>query len=227
MAGQQYEIEIKSLLGMKENADALYEKMREADTEMKLIGEGSQLNHYFVVDDTELLLEKILPYIPEEKKGLCKKILHEGKNFSIRTRKANDKVLFVVKASIDDTTSSNGTARLEFEEEMKGLSLDGLDQTLLDAGARYQAKWSRDRKEYAFKDIVVCIDRNAGYGYLAEFEKIVQNDEEAGEVKKKLREIMGMLGAEELSQDRLERMFAFYNEHWPEYYGTEKVFNIA
>jgi hypothetical protein len=37
---------------------------------------------------------------------------------------------------------------------------------------------------------------------------------------------MAKLGVEELPQDRLERMFAHYNAHWPEYYGTEKVFVI-
>lgn len=222
---QQYEIEIKSLLGEKENADALIEKMQAIDPNMKLIGEGSQLNHYFV-GDAEAVLQKILPYIPEEKKETFQKILREGKNFSIRTRQANDKVLFVVKASIDDTTSSNGTARIEFEEDLSPLSLQALDDLLLEAGATYQAKWSRDRKEYAFKDIVVCIDRNAGYGYLAEFEKIVHDDAEAEQVKKDLRDLMETLGATELAQDRLERMFAHYNEHWPEYYGTDKVFNI-
>jgi predicted adenylyl cyclase CyaB len=133
----------------------------------------------------------------------------------------------VVKASIDDTTSSNGTARIEFEAELSTLSLDALDKLLLDAGCSYQAKWSRDRKEYQFKDIVVCIDRNAGYGYLAELEKIVHTDEEAEQVKSDLREMMEELGIEELPQDRLERMFAYYNEHWPEYYGTEKIFTIS
>jgi hypothetical protein len=37
---------------------------------------------------------------------------------------------------------------------------------------------------------------------------------------------MKSVGAEELNQDRLARMFAFYNAHWPEYYGTEKVFTV-
>jgi hypothetical protein len=29
-----------------------------------------------------------------------------------------------------------------------------------------------------------------------------------------------------LAQERLERMFAHYNQNWPEYYGTTKVFII-
>ena len=40
------------------------------------------------------------------------------------------------------------------------------------------------------------------------------------------RDVMEKLGAEELAQERLERMFTFYNAHWPEYYGTDNVFTI-
>lgn len=222
----QYEIEIKSLLGGEEKATALIAKMKELDSEVKLLGESTQLNHYFVGGDAEKIFTNIAPHVAEEKIEAFKKVLYEGKNISVRTRKANDRILFVVKASIDDTTSSNGTARIEFETDTPALSLDDLDKLLLDAGCTYQAKWSRDRKEYTFKDIVVCIDRNAGYGYLAELEKIVQNGEEAEKVKQDLREMIRTLGIEELPQDRLERMFAHYNEHWPEYYGTENIFTI-
>lgn len=226
MSSHQYEIEIKSLLGDEEKATALVAKMHAVDPDVQLLGKSSQLNHYFVGGDIEKIFQNIVPHIEDEKIEAFKKVLSEGKNISVRTRQADDKVLFVVKASIDDTTSSNGTARIEFETEMPALSLDALDELLLDAGCSYQAKWSRDRKEYQFKDIVVCIDRNAGYGYLAELEKIVHNGGEAETVKNDLRNLMQTLGIEELPQDRLERMFAYYNEHWPEYYGTKKIFTI-
>ena len=227
MALEQYEIEIKSLLGDKERADALVAKMQAIDPATKCIGESSQLNHYFIAGDGVKILDAVATHLTVEKQAALRKILLEGKNISLRTRQANGRVLLVVKASIDDTTSSNGTARLEFEEAFPDLTLSQLDQLLLDAGSTYQAKWSRDRKEYAFQDIVVCIDRNAGYGHLAEFEKIVTDGAEAEQVKQSLRSLMTTLGAEELPQDRLERMFAFYNEHWPEYYGTEKIFTIV
>lgn len=227
MSAHQYEIEIKSLLGSKEKATALVVKMHELDAKVELLGESSQLNHYFVDGDIEKIFQNIAPHIEDEKIAAFKKVLYEGTNISVRTRETNGKVLFVVKASIDDTTSANGTARIEFEADLSELSLDALDQLLLDAGCTYQAKWSRDRKEYKFQDITVCIDRNAGYGYLAELEKIVHNGEEAETVKHDLRGLMKALDIEELSQDRLERMFAFYNEHWPEYYGSEKIFTIV
>ena len=72
----------------------------------------------------------------------------------------------------------------------------------------------------------VTIDRNAGYGYLAEFESIQTDPSRADATKAELRALMRSVGCEELDQKRLARMFSYYNIHWPEYYGTEKVFNI-
>jgi len=40
--------------------------------------------------------------------------------------------LFVIKATKDDTSSENGTARLEFEHETPGLTIHQLDQLILD-----------------------------------------------------------------------------------------------
>ena len=72
----------------------------------------------------------------------------------------------------------------------------------------------------------ITIDKNAGYGYLAEFERLVDDRKQVEEAKKDLLNLMDELGVEELSQDRLERMFAHYNRHWAEYYGTDKMFVI-
>ena len=90
----------------------------------------------------------------------------------------------------------------------------------------YQAKWSRERQEYKFLDMTVVIDKNAGYGYLAEFEIIERDALKIEATKAKLVHTMKELGVQELDQARLERMFEFYNEHWLEYYGTDKIFVV-
>jgi adenylate cyclase class IV len=130
-----------------------------------------------------------------------------------------------VKASIDEGTSANTVKRMEFEEPV-AITLEDLDALLLTAGFTYQAKWSREREEYAYKGASVCLDKNAGYGYLAEFEKIVHNEEETDTVRMEIDELMSELQVFELDQDRLARMFAHYNANWPEYYGTDNVFVI-
>ncbi len=172
-------------------------------------------------------LEKtIWDSVPEDKKASFHHIVKDGKKLSVRTRYVDGKTILVIKASIDDTTSSNGTARIEWEMDFPGTHIDKVDQMLLDTGFEYQAKWSRAREEYSYGDTVVCIDKNAGYGYLAEFERVVEDANEIDTIKKDLRSLIESLEFSELPQDRLERMFAHYNANWRDYYGTDKIFTI-
>ena len=144
---------------------------------------------------------------------------------SFRTRDADGKVFVILKASIGDDSSANGVSRIEFEEPVK-LTLEELDKKLLDAGLTYQAKWSREREHFDLGSIHITIDKNAGYGYLAEFEKMLDDSRESEYAKHELKALMADLGCEELPQERLERMFKYYNEHWEEYYGTDRTFTI-
>ena len=219
-----YEIEIKSLLGNSERASSLRGKIKEKGG--MFLNSHKQLNHYFILSDIKKFRDALLPKIEKSKKELFRKILDDGREFSVRTREADDKVILVVKASIGTDTSANGISRMEFESEMK-MTLNELDQLLLDARLQYQAKWSREREEYKLGDTNICIDKNAGYGYLAEFEKVVTDPTLADAVKKELLGLMKDFEVEELPQDRLERMFAHYNKNWRDYYGTDKIFNIA
>ncbi len=222
-----YEIEIKSLLGSEEKAQELKQRLTKLDPTLKLLSQNKQLNHYFVDGDVQILYASLARFLAPEEQERLKEIVSLGSDFSIRTRLINDeRLIFVIKASQDEGISHNAVSRLEFEVEVKGMTQEVLDQLLLDAGFRYQAKWSREREEYRCADINVCLDKNAGYGYLAEFEKVVENETQIQQAREELKKAMDELGAEELPQERLERMFAYYNEHWPEYYGTNKVFTV-
>lgn len=225
MGMQTYEVEVKSLLGEKVHADALITRLKTIDPDTKLVAQSKQLNHYFIGGSLEVLLSATQAHLSESARARLSDIAARGKEFSVRTRQKENTVILVVKASVDDTTSQNGVTRIEFEEVMP-MTLDELDQLLLDAGFQYQAKWSREREEYLSRGVTVCLDRNAGYGWLAEFEKVVESDALLGQARDEVRALMAECEVEELAQDRLERMFAFYNEHWPEYYGTDKVFTI-
>jgi adenylate cyclase class IV len=218
-----YEIEIKSLLGSAENAQLFASRMKELDPALKRTGESKQLNHYFEGSGDWKAVAAALTGLEDKKTFL--ELAEKAKDFSLRTRSGDGKVLLVLKASIDDTTSANGTARREFDKEVRMLQ-GALDTIILGAGFTYQAKWSREREEYAFAGANVTIDKNAGYGYLAEFEIIEEDPSKADVTKAKLRDLMKQAGLEELDQARLARMFAYYNEHWREYYGTEKIFVI-
>lgn len=221
-----FEVEIKSLLGDEAVARAFRTQLASLFPHLIFQGKHSQLNHYFTDGDVSLSADRFNAYFTSEQQTNLKRILTEGKKHSIRTRQADGRVLLVVKASIDDTSSANGIIRMEFEEAPESLSLDALDDLLLDMGLQYQAKWSRDREEYRLRDVSICLDRNAGYGYVVEFEKVVSTEDEVTQAKAELIDLMRHMDIVELSQERLGRMFAFYNAHWREYYGTDRVFTI-
>ncbi|MEY4747142.1 MAG: hypothetical protein RLZZ416_191 [Candidatus Parcubacteria bacterium] len=222
---QSYEVEIKSLLGTSDRVNEVREKMMASDLSCKLISRNKQLNHYFESGSLEKLATVLAPYLSREAASKLHDLAKRAKHFSVRTREKEDAVLIVVKVSIDDTTSENGISRLEYEEQVR-LSLEELDNLVLSAGFSFQAKWSREREEYVCKGVNVTLDKNAGYGWLAEFERVVDDEKKVAEANRTVRNLMQELGVEELPQDRLERMFAHYNAHWPEYYGTDKVFVI-
>jgi predicted adenylyl cyclase CyaB len=222
---QLYEVEVKSLLGSPAQAETLRNKMRELDPACKCTSKNRQLNHYFTGGTLEALAKKIKGQLSDKAQKVLADLAARATQSSVRTRNKDGEVLLVVKASVGLDTSANGVARMEFEEKVD-LTLEQLDRILLDAGFRYQAKWSREREEYAFKGTTVCLDRNAGYGWLAEFEKVVDSEEKVEPARAEIAELMAECGVEELPQERLERMFSHYNEHWPEFYGTEKIFTI-
>lgn len=220
-----FEIEVKSLLGERKRAEALKQKMCELDPECVMIAANKQLNHYFEGGDMQVLFENVKALFTPEQQAKLQTTIERGVEFSIRSRQKDEDILLVVKASIDEGTSANTIKRMEFEEPV-GVTLAELDELLLKAGFTYQAKWSREREEYTYKGASVCLDKNAGYGYLAEVEKIVHDEELADAVRAEIDTIMAELEIVELDQDRLARMFAHYNKHWPEYYGTDNVFII-
>ncbi|MCA9363545.1 CYTH domain-containing protein [Candidatus Kaiserbacteria bacterium] len=220
-----FEIEVKSLLGEREKAEALKRKMHELDENCTHVSTNKQLNHYFRDGDIKELYKKVEHLFSGDQHDKFKMIAEKGTEFSVRSRQRDDKVLLVVKASIDEGTSENTVKRMEFEEPVN-ISLDELDKLVLSAGYEYQAKWSREREEYEYKGANVCLDCNAGYGYLAEFEKIVHDEALADKVREEIDVIMAELDVVELSQERLARMFDFYNQNWPDYYGTDRTFTI-
>lgn len=227
MKSNQIEIEVKSLLGNKENADQLLKKMKDTYPTFILLHEEKQLNHYFKWGNFIALSEKLVDNLSNDQKEQFKEIVEHGKNHSVRTRWIHNKpwVILVIKASLDEHTSHNGISRIEFEPVLD-MSIEQLDEILLNSWFEYLSKWSRERQEYKLPDIHISLDKNAWYWYLAEFEMVISGNNDPIKAHETIKNIMSNLWVEELQQDRLERMFSFYNANWPDYYGTEKVFSI-
>ncbi len=222
-----YEVEIKVLLGIEAEKDAFMSHVRSSFPTLSHSYSESQRNHYFEWGSINGLLEAFTPFITEEEKVRLESIRDHAKSFSVRTRGTPTQTIIVVKSTVNDESSFNGTARIEWEVDLAPMTLEEMDEKVLGAGFQYQAKWSRDREGYELgNNIVLCLDKNAGYGYLAEFERVIDNPTLVDTTRSELLTVIQSLGYEELDQARLARMFDFYNKNWREYYGTENVFTV-
>jgi adenylate cyclase class IV len=222
---QNYEVEVKSLLGSAEAAETVRAKLKELDPACECLSRNKQRNHYFIGGDITNLAEVVRDELTPEAAAKLDELAGRAMEYSVRTRDKDGQVLLVVKASVGADSSSNGIARIEFEEYVQK-TLEELDALVLSAGFTYQAKWSREREEYRIGDMNITLDKNAGYGWLAEFEKVVDDPGKLDAAKADIKAFMEKVGVAELPQDRLERMFTYYNTHWQDYYGTDKIFTI-
>ena len=74
-AMSHFEIEIKSLLGEAQNAEALKAKMATLDPSFKKMSENKQLNHYFEGRDMEQLYKNVEHLFTGEQHEKLKKII--------------------------------------------------------------------------------------------------------------------------------------------------------
>lgn len=221
----QYEIEIKTLLGSQQKSNELLAKVINRDPETKLVSEQKQLNHYYHGGDLAKLATTVAQYLSPEQTLALGDIAQRATHINVRTRKKNDTVLLIVKGSLDNTSAAHSHQRMEFEAEVP-LTIDKLDNLVATSGWQLEAKWQADRKIYETMGLTLDMFFTPGYGYVAEFEKVVQSDTERAAAHQQLIDVMESLGVKELPNDRLERMYAYYNQHWAEYYGTDKVFTV-
>lgn len=218
------EIEIKSLLGGAERAAQFRDALQAHGA--SLIETSRQLNHYFEGGKLTELAEQAKSVLEPHTAIHLLSLSRDAHHASVRTRLLNDTARLIAKIALDDTTSANGITRMEFDEPTPSLDHDSLDALVMGAGYQVQAKWSRHRELYQLGEVEISLDRNAGYGYLAEFEITAGDASDSAILTTGLRALMGEFGLEELPQARLERMFAFYNANWRDYYGTERVFVV-
>lgn len=236
----QNELEIKCQIKEGSDIDTLKSILHSIGFEK--VSEEKQLNHYFSNPHIEMaknyiILDRILKSISVSLDKLNKNLFPHLKNscLSIRTRYTEGKnPLLCIKSNNSDATNGDDRFESEFKLDMiyraelssKNTRLDNL----LDmSGFKIQSKWSREREVWKStdKNLTVCIDKNAGYGYVVELEKILEisTEDNAPELES-LKSLADSLNLVELDKDKLKKMFEFYSKNWADYYQTDKTFTV-
>ena len=220
----QYEVEIKCLVKDAEQAEHIPEAIRRLGYGLERKAEYNQLNDYYIDGDIAKLADKLQGVIDEAQRKVLLDIIAEHDTFSVRARQNNDTVLFIVKAATG-TSANHASQRAELETPVK-LSLDELKDVITGCGYAVQARWMAHRVLYRVSNgIVFDSIFSPGYGYQAEFELLVDASDKAN-AETRVRDFARELGQEPVDPERVARMFDYYNQHWQEYYGTQKTFHI-
>jgi adenylate cyclase class IV len=222
-----YEIEVKVLLQTREAADKLLENIAHTGLECRHIGDEKQLNHYFTGGKLPALAAEFRDRLSVDEHEALTVIAMNAKDYSVRTRDTVDERILVVKASINNDSSELGLTRREWEAKFTDLTIDEIDALVLGAGFEYLSKWSRERETYELENgITLVIDKNAGYGYVAEFERVIDDEKRSVHERDYIIAVIESLGFHEFDHDLHTRMFEHYNARWREYYGTDKTFSL-
>lgn len=232
-----------------------------ADKSLALINSGKfnfesveqQLNYYYKGSFSNDLLESlkllVVPYVDGKVVNADWLELIEtlktnpDAKYSVRTRATRSseldeyRVFLVVKVSLNDTTSSNGTVRKEFNIKMHPTTINYLDSILIHRGDfEVLSRWQRKRINLfgymvdllpnpCYEGVVnVAIDYNVGYGHLVEFEIETSKPLNTEELESDLKSLMASLGFKELPQEHLAKMFEAYNDNWEWYFNNKYTF---
>lgn len=106
--------------------------------------------------------------------------------------------------------------REEVEIKFSKDDFERLEQMFLSLGYNIQIKWFRKRNNFKWQDIDVAVDSTKGYGYIIEFEKLVEENEKEKTLEF-LKEKFNILNISMTSREEFDQKFNYYKEHWKEF----------
>jgi len=103
--------------------------------------------------------------------------------------------------------------REEIEIKFDRAFFEKMEALFLALGYTVQIKWFRNRAEFLWNDVTVCIDFTRGYGYIIELEKMSTIDKQ-NESHKLLLERLSSLSIDLTPKDEFDKKFKYYKENW-------------
>lgn len=103
--------------------------------------------------------------------------------------------------------------REEIEVKFPREDFEKLEKLFLTLGFSVQIKWFRDRYEFSWNDIKVCLDYTKGYGNILEMEKLCDEKEKESAleiIKQKFKE----LNIEITPKEEFDAKYKHYKENW-------------
>lgn len=104
-------------------------------------------------------------------------------------------------------------SREELEVKFNKEDFDNISKIFESVGFGIEIKWLRERKQFDWNGIKVCLDSTKGYGYIIELEKMSSLDEKE-EILKELNKRFDELSIMQTPKEEFENKFNYYKENW-------------
>lgn len=220
------EIEKKYLIKDLKSRDELVSKLYEKFPKLDHSGRKTIISYFYERGiDKKKIITAATKMLNADKLAELNAILVNSTEQVVKCRSIDDVNYFTVKGSGSGEDPVHAVNRLEFEVSLE-LELEEINHLLQEAGINIVSKWSSVRDFYDLDSTIKAdIEFVAGYGYKAEFEILINDGESPDLVIKLLDELAGSLGLVEANGKLLAKMYEYYNNHWQEYFKTDKVFD--
>lgn len=104
-------------------------------------------------------------------------------------------------------------SREEIEIHTQDNELDNLQKLFNTLGHKVEIKWIRERKQFLWEGIKVCLDYTKGYGYIIELEKMA-SDSDKEQVLQKLKQKFSELQIPITPKEIFAEKYNHYKENW-------------
>jgi adenylate cyclase class IV len=220
------EIEVKYLLKDKTARDKLVDTLHEQFPGIKHTGTKKIISYFYKDGATaDQILQVVGELFRGEELAEATGVLRNSEAIMVKCRSIDDSNYFTIKGTPAGQDPVHAVNRLEFEQPVM-LDLEKIDALLNKAGIVTASKWSSDREYYSLDDVSKAeVEFVAGYGYKAELEIVINDGESADGAISTINRRAKELGLVEASQTLLGKMYAYYNQHWQEYFNTRNTFS--
>ncbi len=219
------EIEIKYLLDDQQARDQLVAAALQRFPDMKLKKSSVIISFFYKKPPAKNLETAIKRIVDPQNQEQVVRLIRKSGDLVVKARSIDDTVYFAVKGSPAGQDAVHAVSRLEFEVAVD-ISLDELGHRLEESGVQLVSKFSSWRDFYALDSALnMDVEFVSGYGYKAEIELLVEEEDSEDEHIERIRKIAKEVGIQEASQELFGKMYHYYNQNWQEYFSTRKTFS--
>lgn len=224
----QREIEKKYLLKDLADIQALVKSLKQFYPDLTHKGQKTIISYFYQKpNNKEQVLQVGRKLLKKEQLAELTKLVKQCDELMVKCRSIDNVKYFTVKGASSGEDVVHATNRMELEVELDK-ELETINKIIVSSGIKLVSKWSSVRDFYVLENkLKADIEFVAGYGHKAELELVINDGESSEEAVAVIDELANKLGLFYASDELMGRMYKYYNQHWEEYFNTDKVFSDA